>query len=196
MKRPSRRCCCGHVIDPGLQQGERLRDRVVGGSGGEARGADWVAMAACHARARRSVGRLRGDDDREAMRDVDDAGDEIERHVLVGLDDERGRDAAGGELVERGAEAVERDDLVVEIEDGLALERRALVVVVLRSERDGDDEPAGRRADGEGAARGIDLDARLEHEGRAEQEKAEQQQDDVDDRREIDQAAQGLERGG
>ena len=101
------------------------------------------------------------------MRDVDDAGDEIERHVLVGLDDERRRDAAGRKLVERGAQAVERDDLVVEIEDRLALERRALVVVLLRRQRDGDDEAARRRADADGAARRIDLDARLQHERRA-----------------------------
>ena len=141
---------------------------------------------------------MRGDLDGEAVRegDIHDAGDQIERRVLVGLEDERGADAAGGKLIERGAEAVEGDDLVVEIEDGIALQRGAVGIVLLRGERDGDDEAAGRRAQAKGAARRIDLDAGLKHERGAEQEEAEQQQHDVDDRREIDESAQGLESAG
>jgi hypothetical protein len=44
--------------------------------------------------------------------------------------------------------------------------------------------------------RQIDLDPRLKHKRRAEQEKAEQQQDNIDHRHEIDQAAQRLQPAG
>ena len=48
---------------------------------------------------------LGGNDNRELMRDVDDAGNGIERHVLVRLDHQRRQNAARGKLFERRAQA-------------------------------------------------------------------------------------------
>jgi preprotein translocase subunit SecE len=126
-------------------------------------------------------------------RDVHDTGDEIKRGVLVSLENERRRNAAGRQLIEALAKTVERDDLVVEIKNCRALERRALVVKLLGRQRDRHDETARGSSHPENTVGRIDLDARLKHKGGAKQEKAEQQQNDVDDWREVNSAAQRLQ---
>ena len=130
------------------------------------------------------------------MRNVDDARDDVQRHFMVGLHDERRGNPTRRQLIERGAEAIERDDLIVEIENCLPFERFAGNVVLLRCEGHGDDKTAGRRTDTEGAAGRFNLDARLQDERRAKQEKAEQQQDDRYDRRKIEQAVERLDSAG
>jgi len=145
----------------------------------------------------RSSGRgLRGDDDGKAVSDIDDAGNDIPGDFLVGLDHERRSNAAGRKLREGRTETVERDDLVVEVEHRLPLERLAVHIELRRSQCDDDDEAAGGCADAVGAARRFNLDAGLEHEGRTQQKKAEQEQDDRNHGRKIDQAVQRLNAAG
>jgi hypothetical protein len=183
------------VLDPRLQQRHGLRHRI----GGLLRHRFWGKFRGLgrHVGSGSGAGRG-GQDHRQAVRqrDVLNGHDGVERDALVGLDHERGRDAAQRHFIELGAEIVERDDLVVEVEDGLALKCHAIGIDLRGRERDRDDETAQRRTHAELALRRLHLDARLEHKRRTEQKKREQEQHDRHDGHKIDQTVQRLESAG
>ena len=100
---------------------------------------------------------------------------------------------AGRQAVEGRTQVVHGDDLVVEIEGGIALERGAVGVELGRGQRHGDNEPARGQAHAEGTAGRLDLNAGLQDKRGVENEEEQQQQHDRDDRDEIDEAAQRLQ---